>query len=142
LPSWHKATASYGSLKVQAHSLWHSEKIQEAIHEEAARRLKGMLPMAIETVASIMENPQESGAVRLKAATITMDRAGLHAVSEKINTDGGVAENPDRLKRIVEMARALGMPIEQLLGKRLAIAQPVITADFEELSTEGLEGLI
>ncbi len=137
------STESHNSLKVQAYSLWHSEKIQDAIHEEAQKRLKGLLPMAVDVVASIMENPQESGAVRLKAATITMDRAGLHAVSEKINTDGGVADDPDRLKRIIEMARVLGIPIEKLIGDRLAKPQPVLTydGDFTEVP-EGLEGLI
>lgn len=133
---------SHGALKVQAHSLWHDPRIQEAIHEEAAKRLKGLLPMAVDVVASIMENPQESGAVRLKAATITMDRAGLHAVSEKINTDN-LGDNPDRLKRMMELARALGRPFAELVGQRIALAQPVITeAEYVEATMEGLEGLI
>lgn len=137
------ATASYGSLKVQAHMLWHDERIQEAIHEEAQKRLKGLLPMAVNVVAGIMENTQAPEAVRLKAAMVTMDRAGLHAVSEKINTDGGVADDPDRMKRIIAMARVLGIPIEQLVGQRLALAQPVITeAEYVEEHPTGLEGMI
>jgi hypothetical protein len=138
---------SHGSLKGQAHMLWHDERIQEAIHEEAHKRLKGLLPMAVNVVASIMENTQEAGATRLKAATITMDRAGLHAVSEKINTDGGVADDPDRLNRIMALARGLNMPLADFIGQRLAQRQlekqPVITeADYVETSIEGLEGLI
>lgn len=142
------ATKSHGSLKVQAYQLWHDPRIQEAIHEEAQKRLKGLLPMAVNVVANIMENPQESGAVRLKAATITMDRAGLHAVSEKINTDGGVADDPDRLQRIMALARGLNMPLADFIGQRLAQrqlekAQPVITeAEYVETSTVGLEDLI
>lgn len=142
------ATKSHGSLKVQAHALWHDERIQEAIHEEAQKRLKGLLPLAVDVVAQVLENPQETGATRLKAATIAMDRAGLHAVTEKINTDGGVADDPDRLARIMQLARGLGTPLADFLGQRLAqreLAKPqaVITdADYVETSNEGIEGLI
>lgn len=135
---------SPGSLRVQAHNLWHNEDIQEAIHEEATRRLKGLLPMAVNTIATIMENPQEGGAVRLKAAHGVMDRAGIHAVTEKISTPGDLAGNPDRVKRIMALAHALrGVPLEKFLSDHLtARPQPVITeATYVEMSTEGLEDL-
>jgi phage terminase small subunit len=136
------STNSYGSLKVQAHVLWHDEEIQEALHEEATRRLKGMLPVAVKVVGDILENAQEGGATRLKAAQVIMDRAGVHAVSERINREEPLESNPDQIKRIAALAQMLGLPVEQLLGARLKAIAPPVEAEYVEMSTEGLEGLI
>jgi phage terminase small subunit len=128
------------SVRVNASILMHDEAVQEAIQEEAKRRITAMLPLAIETVATIMENPQEGGATRLKAATVVMDRGGVHAVSERIVSEAPLERDPDQVKRIMALAQVLGLPIEQLLGSRI----PMIT-DAEEVpmtSMEGLEGLI
>jgi phage terminase small subunit len=135
---------SQGSLRVQAHDLMHDEAVQEAIQEEARRRITTMLPLALETVASIMENPQEGGATRLKAATTVMDRSGVHAVSERINREEPLERDPDQVKRIMALAQILGVPIEQLLGRRLSHPTLMITDAVEEpmTSMEGLEGLI
>lgn len=130
------------ALRVTASNLMHDDAVQEAIQEEAKRRICAMLPLAIETVAGIMENPQEGGATRLKAATTVMDRSGVHAVSERIVTEAPLERDPDQVKRIMALAQVLGLPIEQLLGSRLST--PLIT-DAEEVpmnSMEGLEGLI
>ena len=133
------------SLRVQASNLMHDDAVQEAIQEEAKRRITTMLPLALETVAAIMENPQEGGATRLKAATTVMDRTGVHAVSERITREEPLERDPDQIKRIMGLAQVLGLPIEQLLGARLAQhPTPMITDAVEEpLPTmEGLEGLI
>jgi phage terminase small subunit len=133
---------SYNSLKVHACNLMHDDAVQEAIQEEAKRRITAMLPLAIETVAGIMENPQEGGAVRLKAATVVMDRGGVHAVSERIVTEAPLERDPDQLKRIMGLAQVLGVPVEQLLGARLKALPTVSDAEYVETSMEGLEGLI
>ncbi len=131
------------ALRASASRLWHDEDIQAAIYEETVKRLKGLLPAAVQTIGDILENPQEAGATRLKAATTIMDRAGIHAVTEHVNTEVQIGSDPDRLKRIVSMANRLGLPLDKLLGARLAaLAPPVTDTEFVEVSTEGLEGLI
>ncbi len=136
---------NYQALKVTASELMHDDAVQEAIQEEAKRRITAMLPLAIETVASLMENPQESGAVRLKAGLSVMDRSGVHAVSERITREEPLERDPDQVKRIMALAQILNLPVEQLLGARLAQHPTPMITDAVEVpmnSLEGLEGLI
>lgn len=134
---------SPNSLQVQGYRLWHDEAIQEAIHEEASKRIKGMLPAAVAAVGEILENPQEGGATRLKAAQVIMDRAGIHAVTERINHNEPIETNPDQMKRIIALAQVVGVPIERLLGQRLKqLAKPTEEALYIEMSMDGLEGLV
>ncbi len=133
------------ALKSMACELMHDEGVQEAIQEEAKRRITAMLPLAIETVGQLMENPQESGAVRLKAATTVMDRGGVHAVSERITREEPLERDPDQVKRIMGLAQVLGINVESLLGARLAQhPTPMITDAVEAPmnSMDGLEGLV
>ena len=131
------------SLRSRAYQLWHDDDVQEAIEEEARRRIKGMLPAAVKVAGDILENPQEGGATRLKAAQVIMDRAGIHAVSERINHNEAIEANPDQMKRIIALAQIAGVPIERLLGQRLKqLAPPAEEAMYVEMSNEGLEGLI
>jgi hypothetical protein len=141
------SAVSRASLMVQAHLLLHDSNIQDALVEETERRLRGCLPAAVATIAEIMENPQEGGSNRLKAAEMVMDRSGLHAVSETIQTDGGPLQEPDRMKRIIELARSMNMPVEKLIGRRLALQKPteeplVLEGEYEEMSAEGIDELI
>jgi hypothetical protein len=54
-------TAGYGgtpnSLRVQAHALAHSDKVQAAMREEAERRIGGLLPIAHAGLVDIITNP-------------------------------------------------------------------------------------
>jgi hypothetical protein len=123
--------------------LMHDDAVQEAIQEEAKRRVCSMLPLAVHTVGEIMENPQEGGATRLKAATVVMDRGGVHAVSERITTEAPLERDPDQIKRIMALAQLLGVPIEKLVGSRLKMIEaPIDEPMYTEFSTEGLDGLI
>lgn len=137
---------SHGGLKVTAHRLAHDDKINAAIEEEGRRRFKGMIPWAINLIEAVGDNQQSTGAERLKAAGMVLDRAGMHAVSERINTSGdSLIDDPDRLNRIQALARALGKPIEELIGQRMAarLGEPSVSeAVFEDISTEGLEDLL
>ena len=131
------------SLRVYASKLMHDDAVQEAIQEEAKRRITAMLPLAVETVGNIMENPQESGATRLKAAQVVMDRSGVHGVSERINREEPLDRDPDKWKRIMALAQLLGKPMEELVGNRLkALAVPAEDAEYTEINMTGLEGLV
>lgn len=120
------STESRGSLKVQAHRLWHDARIQEAIDEVGKRQFKGMVPFAIKTLALVRDNPQASGAERTKAAQLILDRGGFHGVTEHKMVVEHIADDPDQMKRIAAMAAMLGLPVEKLLGRRLALQAPVI----------------
>ena len=73
------------SMRTRAYQLWHDDDVQEALEEEARRRVKGLLPTAVRVAGDILENPQSGPATQLKAAQVIMDRACLHAVSETFN---------------------------------------------------------
>lgn len=124
------------AIRVTAHNLWHDDHIQAAILEFGQRRLKGLIPLAHKTVLEVLENPQASGAERLKAAGMIYDRGGLHAVSEQKITHEHLGQEPDQVKRISVLARALGIRPEELLGRRIAIPVPTekpIDVEFSEV---------
>lgn len=136
------------SVKSAAWILAHDERIGRAIEEESRRRFKGLVPWALSLIEDVGANLQSTGAERLKAAAMVLDRAGLHAVTERINTSGDAPLlDPDRLKRIENLARGLGLPVDKLLGQRLASQiQPapvtVSDAEYTEVSAEGIEDLL
>jgi hypothetical protein len=67
-----------------------------------------------------MENTQSTGAERLKAAQLILDRGGFHGVTEHKSTVTHLGDDQDQMKRIAAMAAALGISAEALLGRRLA----------------------
>ena len=114
-----------------AYQLWHDEKIQAAFQEEGRRRLNGMVPMALEKLASVMENPQTDPAVQLKGVNMVLDRAGLHGITERKVTHEHAIGDPGTLDKIRQLAFQLGVDPEKLLGARLAKQQPATTIDVE-----------
>jgi hypothetical protein len=103
----------------EASRLAHDTRIQEALHEEASRRLHGLVPLALRTVGDIMENENAKDADRLKASLGVMDRAGLHTTTEhKITLE--LADDPEMLAQIKLLAERNGIPLERLLGARLS----------------------
>jgi hypothetical protein len=107
-------------LRVAGCRLAHDERVQAAMQEEARRQLHALLPMANETVASLMENSEVDPAVRLRAAISIQDRGGLHAVSEQKVTHDYLGDDPQALREFKLFAEEIGVPLEKLIGKRLA----------------------
>jgi phage terminase small subunit len=123
-------------LRVAGCRLAHDERVQAAIQEEARRQLHALMPMANETVASLMENSEVDPAVRLRAAISIQDRAGLHAVTEQRVTHN-LGDDPQELQQMKLLAESMGVPLEKLIGHRLAAqAQRSVTnAEYIELPT-------
>lgn len=120
------------SLRVAAHHLLHDTRVQEAIQEEARKRLVSFLPLAINVHKEIMQDAGHKD--RLNAAAGILNRAGLHVVTEEKRTVE-VTFNPEQLARAKVLSARLGVPLEKLVGSRLAIAGPKIEdAEFEEKS--------
>ena len=108
---------SHKALTVDSHRLAHDTRIQEALQEEAGRRVKALLPMALHVVEAVLEDPQHKDAV--KVAHGILDRSGLGAVQEVKHTLG-LAGDTEMLARIKLLAERNGIPIETLLGNRMA----------------------
>lgn len=127
---------SEGGLRVQGYRLAHDEKIQAAIIEETRRRIRSYGALSAEIIIEIAQDQTAKQSDRLKAATLLMDRAGLHAVSESRQTIEHISSDPDRVQRVATLARALGIDAQALLGNRaapLAIAAP-IEAEYEDVT--------
>jgi hypothetical protein len=111
-----------GSIRVIAHRLIHDTRVQAAITEEGARRLKGMMPAALQAVQEIVENPQHKN--RLNAAFGVLNRSGLHELIERKEVHEFRRE--EKIAEIREFAAQLGLDAKQLLGR-------CIDVEFEEV---------
>lgn len=128
---WPDTTAT----RVTAHHIFHDARVQEALVEEGAKRLKAMLPMALNAVEDIMSNPQAKDADRAKVALGILDRAGLAAqIEHKVTV--GLAGDTAMLARIKMLAQLNGIPLTQLLGDRLAAQMVDITPPALEHTVE------
>lgn len=128
------------SRSVNAHKLFHDVRIQDAIVEEAKRRAVLCLPLAIDAHVDILADPQHKD--RLNAARSIMDRAGLHVIREE-HSSVTVTMTADDRARAVMLSERLGIPLDKLVGNRLAkqieapTEEPMITdVEFEEVEDE------
>jgi len=112
-------TGTAGALRVGASRLAHDQRIQAALHEEGARRFTALLPMALHVVEAILADEKAKPADRLKVAFGVMDRAGLHTRTET-NVPVTLENDAEMLARIKMLAERCGIPLESLLGGRLA----------------------
>ena len=127
--------SSRNYLRVQGCRLAHDERVKAAIQEEAHRQFDALLPMAIKTVASLMENLEVNPAVRLRAAISILDRAGLNNVTQEKVTRESIGDDPATIQEIRTLAERLGIPLENLLGHRLAakVQGSVTDAEYVEM---------
>lgn len=105
--------------------LLHDERTQAAILEYCQKALRTLAPLAVQVMEDVATNEQAAPSDRLTAAKMIADRTGLHAVAEQKHTVRHV-NDPDQIKRISAMAELLGLPIEKLLGQRLAEKAPKV----------------
>ncbi len=120
------------ALQINASILAHDQRIQEAIQEEAGRRLKLLLPAALAAIEEIVVDPQHKD--RAKIADGIVSRAGLDAPVEHRH---GLAGDTAMLARIKMLAERNGIPLQSLLGERITRTiehepVPVQVADEED----------
>lgn len=138
------------AIRLQAHKLAHDPRIQEAMLEEAKRRLQGGLILAVSTLVTHVRSADPK--VALKAAEMLMNRGGIHALSEhKVNVEHTLNEE-EMVKSIEMMAQKMGIDPSSLLGdagvKQLPpprqVPIDVIDAEFEEvgINLEGLDDVL
>lgn len=146
-------TGDNRTLAVTGHRLAHTLAIQEAMHEEAGRRLHSAKIMAVSELINIAQTaPQQKD--RLKAIGMILNRTGMHELSEhKVTTRDESKTDAAMLERIGVLAAELGVDVSQLVGKRDArkLEDQAIDAEFTvvedataegEGSAEGLEDLL
>jgi hypothetical protein len=128
------------SLRVQAHRMFHDYRMQAAVIEEARKTMVGMVPVARAAVQEISQTPGDPQ--RLAAAKTILDRAGVHEVREERITQE-VTVSVEFQQRAVLMAQRMGLPIEKLLGHRLAQKIPAtVDAEFVEVKPRTLEDIL
>lgn len=146
-----RAAGYQGQLvKQHAYALAHNEKVQEALIEENRRRVKNMVPAAVEELAALLDNPQLGATEKLKVITTVLDRAGMHAISESKTTVEHIGQDNDLLKASASLAATLGLDLSALIGARLAAREKAkkpeqieaTDADYEEVPMITIEDLI
>lgn len=123
--------ATHNSLKQTAFQVTHSPKVQAAIHEECVKLLGAGKVVAITGLLSIASDPKHPK--HFDALRDVADRAGLAAKTEHKMTVEHVDNSSDQVRRIVELAKTLGVDPKQLLGRHGV----TVDADFEVVDDAG-----
>lgn len=117
--------------KVTGHRLIHDQRIIDALHEQAGKRLWAISMKAAHRVDQMLDS--EDDKVVLKAAVAVLDRTGFGA-QQNININQTVRDESSKaiLKRIEALADRLGVPVAGLLGAKQAA--PVVDGEFSEVA--------
>ena len=128
-------TGNDNTLRVTGHRLAHDSRVQAAMQEEAQRRLNASTVMAVSVLVNIANDTIMDPKHRIKAAGMIMDRTGLHAKSEhKVVTEDVSRTDEAMVARIKELASMLGIDEKKLLGQDRAARQPIVEAEFTEVT--------
>lgn len=123
------------TMRKTAYMLAHDTRIQEAIQEEARKRLVTSVPIALRALEDIAGKSSHKD--QLSAAKTILDRTGLHETKETKNTHEYITDDPAMLERVRQLATQMGLPLEKLIGRgameRIAPPKPVLTVEFAEL---------
>lgn len=121
--------------KVNGYRLEHREDIQAAIAEESRKLMRAEGPNSIRVLIEIRDNKRNEPKDRARAAVEILNRCGLGAVSESHLTVTHELNEDQLDRRILELARELGLP-ENEARKMLIAPDRVIEGEFEEVSPE------
>jgi phage terminase small subunit len=100
---------------IQGYKLFHDDRIQAALKEEAERRLHSVTALAVSVVADIALNSVDEKN-RLKAAGMILNRTGFHETSEhKITTKNVSQTDEAMIERLKDLAKQLNIPEGALL---------------------------
>lgn len=118
--------------KVRAHELMHDQRIIDALHEQAGKRLWAISMKAAHRVEQMLDSDDDK--VVLKAAVAVLDRTGFGA-QQNINVNQTFRDESSKaiLGRIEALADRLGVPVKGLLGPRQAA--PVVDGEFSEVKS-------
>lgn len=112
-----------GAMKVQAHRLAHDERIQAAILEEAKRSMGAATLMATALLVEIVADTNADRKDRIKAAGMILDRGGIPAASERRVEVRNVMSREEKVLKIVEACRPLGINPRAFLGNLIDVRE-------------------
>jgi phage terminase small subunit len=109
---------SHGALRVNAHRLFHNDKVLAAINELAIKEIRSSALLGIATIKKIARRDGDKD--QLKAAVHLVGLAG-HTVEQKISVQQTVTDTTDkgiedRIRRAAEKLVKLGHDPAKLLG--------------------------
>lgn len=129
------STNSHGALRVQAHVLFHSEKVIAALHEEASKRLRSSSVLGVSILVKIAQTDGHRD--QLRAAEALLNRVGLHEMTEhKVTVDHRDETGEAMIGRVAALAKKLGIDPAVLLGG----GEPV--PKFHVKQIEGMAGAV
>jgi len=116
--------------KVTAHRLIHDQRIIDAMHEQAGRRLWSLSMKAVHRIEQMLDS--EDGKTVLKGALGVLDRVGF-AAQQNININQTVTDQSGKaiIDRIRALANKHGLDPQLLLSNKPAA--PVVDAEFSEV---------
>lgn len=115
--------------KVRGHHAAHNPKVQDAIREEAGKRLHSSSLIAANVIVAMLTDASVPAKEKLKAAGMLLDRTGFAAV-QKIDVTRKDESGGAVLDQIRRLAEKLQVPVGKLLTKQAA---PVVDAEFSEV---------
>ena len=145
-----------GVVRVSAWKLAHDDRIQEAIREEAQKRLGGAGILATSVLVEMLNDDATKKPLRAKIAGMILNRVGLHEKTEhKVSVKKEMTE-ADKLAAIEKLAGILGVDAKTLLGEQYSLqadkqiskpAHDMVDAEFTvveevEPTSEGIEDLL
>lgn len=118
-------TGTEASLRVTAHRVFHDERVQRAMQEELRRAVVTDGPAARAVMRGIMDNPAHP--MQFAAAKTIMDKAIPAMLEVQHNHEHSIA--PEMMTKALQLARSYGMPVEKMLGWKLAAQLPKPTEE-------------
>lgn len=121
------------TLRATAYRLAHDPDIKEAIREEAGNRVHSGAILGASVLLEIANDPTHKD--RFKAASALLDRSGLVVEHKQTVVVQHTMEDNEKIKRIVEMSKRLGLDARQLLGEA-GVGSDIIDAEFAPVAAE------
>lgn len=119
--------------KVRGHYAAHNPAVQEAMREEAGRRLNSLSVVAASVMMDVMLDPKALAKDKLKAAAAVLDRTGF-AAAQNINVNKTVTRKLDvtaAAAKIAEFRHKFPEQFAKLIG---GPAADVIDGEFTEVA--------
>jgi hypothetical protein len=117
--------------KVRGHYCAHNPAVQEAIREEAGRRLNASSLMAAGILMKMLTDEEIEPKDRIKAAGMLLDRSGFGA-AQTINVNKTVTRKVDASEAMARIAE-FRQKFPQQFAKLTGVAPEVIDAEFSEV---------
>lgn len=115
----YKVEGNEGGARENAYKMAHDPRVLEALHEEALKTLKTLVPMSLQAIERIIGSDDAKNSDVLTGAKMVFDRAGLHGVAET-RVVHELADDTEMLAEIRMLAARNGVPLASLLGGRLS----------------------